>query len=435
MTKRYGIGLVGWGTVGDGVLEILHRDSQLFQERCGLELECRAVVTRTPSRVRNQEHLMQATLSDDLNVILTDDAIKTVLHLVGGIDVAYDIAAACITAGKHVVTANKALVAERGRELFSLAREHGVSIAFEAAVAGGIPVIAALRDGLVANHINGLHAILNGTCNYVLTQMEEHGLQFDDAIQQAQALGYAEADPKLDLDGTDSAHKLAIMARIAFSSPIEFGSFSIEGIEHITAEDIASAKRMNCRIKLLAEAARRDSGLELRVAPTLVPIDHPLASVPANYNGVLIDGHAAGPTLLVGQGAGALPTASAVLSDLVGIASGAYQETADLFTFFDPQDAIAIIPEREELTASYARFTVADRPGVLAGISQCLAERGISIMSIHQERPDEDGKAVLETITHPCAGGNFLDAIATMEQQDLFRGPPTLLRRLPQDIR
>ena len=302
-------------------------------------------------------------------------------------------------------------------------------------MAGGIPVIASLRDGLVANQIHGLHAILNGTCNYVLTQMEEHGLEYAEAVGQAQELGYAEADPKLDLDGTDTAHKLAIMARIAFSSHIEFGTFSVEGIEHITADDIASAKRMNCRIKLLAEAARRDNGLELRVAPTLVPIDHPLASVPANYNGVLIDGHAAGPTLLVGQGAGALPTASAVLADLVGIASGAYQETAGLFTFFDPQDAVSIIPEREEVTASYARFSVVDRPGVLAGISQCLAERGISIMSIHQERPDEDGKAVVETITHPCSGGDFLDAIAAMDKQAFFSGPPTLFRRIPQDIR
>ena len=433
MIQRYGIGLVGWGTVGDGALQILHRDKQLFRERCGLELECRAVVTRTPSRERNQAHLMGSILSDDLQVILDDPEIKTVLHLVGGTDIAFNIAAACIAKGKHVVTANKAMLAERGRELFPLARQRGVSIAFEAAVAGSIPVIASLRDGLVANHIHGLHAILNGTCNYVLTQMEEHGLQYDDAVAQAQELGYAEADPKLDVDGTDSAHKLAIMARIAFSSHIEFGSFSVEGIENITAEDIASAKRMNCRIKLLAEAARHDDGLELRVAPTLVPIDHPLASVPGNYNGVLIDGHAAGPTLLVGQGAGALPTASAVLADLIGIASGAYQEMADLFTFFDPEQAVAIIPERDELTASYARFTIADRPGVLAGISQCLAERGISIMSIHQERAHKDGNAVLETITHPCPGGSF-DAIEAIEQQGLLAEPPTLFRRLPQEI-
>ncbi|TVR46382.1 MAG: homoserine dehydrogenase, partial [Planctomycetota bacterium] len=350
---------MGWGTVGNGVLQLLHDDASLLQERCGLAFDCRAIVTRNLNRSRDQRLRGQAKLSTDLSAILEDDAIKSVIHLVGGTDDAFDIAAACLRAGKHVVTANKALLAERGRELFPLARQHQVAIAFEAAVAGGIPVIASLRDGLVANHIHSLHAILNGTCNYVLTQMEENGLDLNEAVGQAQELGYAESDPALDLNGTDTAHKLAILTRIAFSTVVEFGSFSVEGIQNITADDIASAKRMDCRIKLLAVAARRESGLELRVAPTLVPLDHPLASVPGNYNGVLIDGHAAGPNLLVGQGAGALPTASAVLSDLVGIATGAYQETAGVFSFFEPSEHVPVLAERDELTASYARFTVA----------------------------------------------------------------------------
>lgn len=434
MSTRYGIGLVGWGTVGGGVLQLLHDEGDLLRERCGLSFECRAIVTRHPERERPAHLRMNAKLSADLNTILDDPEIRTVLHLVGGTDDAFTIAAACLAAGKHVVTANKALLAERGRELFPLARQHGVAIAFEAAVAGGIPVIASLRDGLVGNHIRSLHAILNGTSNFVLTQMEDYGLEFDEAVAQAQALGYAEADPAMDINGTDSAHKLAILTRIAFSTVAEFGSFSVEGIEKITAEDIASAKRMDCRIKLLAVAARRENGLELRVAPTLVPLGHPLAGVPANYNGVLIDGHAAGPTLLVGQGAGSLPTASAVISDLVGIASGAYQETAGLFTFFEPHEAVPVLPEREELTASYARFTVADKPGVLAGISECFAQRGISIMSIRQDRPIDGDPAILEIITHPCPGGHFLDAVAAMGGEGLYMGHPTLLRRLPQDI-
>lgn len=434
MIQEYGIGLVGWGTVGNGVLQLLQDDAELIRERCGIAVQCRAIVTRNPKRPREQRLQGDAVLGDDLALILNDPQIRTVLHLVGGTEAAFDIAAACLTAGKHVVTANKALLAERGRELFPLARQNKVAIAFEAAVAGGIPVIASLRDGLVANHIKSLHAILNGTCNYVLTQMEENNLDFSEAVAQAQELGYAEDDPTLDIDGADSAHKLAILARIAFSTVIDFGSFSVEGIRNITAEDIASAKRLDCRIKLLAVAARREHGLELRVAPTLVPLDHPLASVPANYNGVLIDAHAAGPTLLVGQGAGALPTASAVISDLVGIATGAYQETAGVFSFFEPSETMPLVPEREELTGSYARFTVPDRPGVLAGISSALAAREISIMSLRQDRPDHETKAVLEIITHPCASGDFLDAIAAMERDHLLVGTPTLLRRIPQDI-
>lgn len=435
MVMSYGIGLVGWGTVGGGVLEILHQDGRLLEERCGMQVSCRAIVTKHPQRPRPTEQAPgNAVVSDDLNVIISDPQIHTVLHLVGGLEEAYDIAARCLRAGKHVVTANKALLAERGHDLFHIARQHQVCIAFEASVAGGIPVIASLRDGFVANKIISLHAILNGTCNYVLTQMEQFDLGFEEAVAAAKELGYAEADPTLDIDGTDSAHKLAILARIAFSTTVQFSDISVEGIQNITDEDMASAKRLGCRIKLLAVAARRDKGLELRVAPTLIPLNHPLANVPANYNGVLIDGHAAGPNLLVGQGAGALPTASAVIADLVGIASGAYQDTANHFTFFEPSYNVPVVSEREEVTGSYGRFTVPDRPGILAGISACFAERGISIQSIRQDRPAENDRAILETITHPCPGGDFLDAVQAMQKQGLLVENPVLWRRIPQDL-
>ncbi|MHC5067324.1 MAG: homoserine dehydrogenase, partial [Planctomycetota bacterium] len=331
--KSYAIGLVGWGTVGGGVIDIINRDAALISQRCGLDLHIKAIVTRSPERAREQER-GGATLSSDLDTILNDPEIETVIHLVGGTTAAKDIALACLRAGKHLVTANKALIAEHWDELFAVANEHQRAIAFEAAVAGGIPIIAALRDGLVANRVDGIEAILNGTCNYILTQMEVHGLSYDVALAQAQELGYAEADPTLDVNGTDTAHKLAILARIAYNTPVTFADVRVEGIESITAEDIASASRLGCRIKLLGLARERDEGLELSVAPCLVPLDNPMAGVNANYNAVRVLADNAGPTLLVGQGAGALPTASAVLADLVDIATGRHQQTAAQFGFF-----------------------------------------------------------------------------------------------------
>jgi homoserine dehydrogenase len=303
--ERCALGLIGWGTVGSGVVDILTRDAALFRERCGLDLYLKTIVTRTPSRDRGQKP-GSATVTDRVEVLLNDPEIRTVIHLVGGTTAAKDLCVASLKAGKHVVTANKALLAEHGDELFALAAKHQVTIAFEAAVAGGIPIIAALRDGLVANRIEGIYAILNGTCNYILTRMTEDGKDYGAALNEAQELGYAEADPTLDVNGTDTAHKLAILARIAFHGRIPLVELRCEGIDKITALDIESARTMGACIKLLAVAKPGARGLELRVAPTLIPIDHPLASVNKNYNGIYVHGSAAGPTLLVGQGAGAL---------------------------------------------------------------------------------------------------------------------------------
>lgn len=430
--QAYGIGLVGWGTVGGGVIEILNRDADLFRERCGLDIQLRTVVTRDPSRVRDQE-LTDVTLTDDLSVLLADDHIQCVLHLVGGTDVAKTIAIECLRAGKHVVTANKALVAEHGDELFQVAQDSKSTIAYEAAVAGSIPVIAALRDGLVANRIGAIQGILNGTCNYILTQMEERGWSYDEALTEAKRLGYAEADPTLDVDGTDTAHKLAILARIAFMDRIPFDSVDVEGIEAITATDIASAKRMGCRIKLLGVAERQDNGLALRVAPTLVPIDFPLAAVSANYNAVRIDANSAGPTLLVGQGAGALPTASAVLADMVDIATGRYAHTVEQFSFYAADAPARIIPELDVQTASYARFTVIDQTGTLAVVADHLNQAGVSILSLFQGRPNAEGIAVVEVTTHPCESGAFLKAIEEIDALEQVRAPTVVLRMLAAD--
>jgi homoserine dehydrogenase len=428
MSHTYRIGLIGWGTVGGGVIDILQRDGSLFEQRCGMHFELAAIVTRTPSRVRNQA-IADVPVSDDISLIIGDDSIATVLHLVGGTTAALDLALACLRAQKHVVTANKALIAEHGDELFAVARENGVAIAFEAAVAGAIPIIAALRDGLVANQIDSVQAILNGTCNFILTRMEQSGADFADALAEAQELGYAEADPTLDIDGTDTAHKLAILARIAFPGQVPLSSISVEGIENITAADIASAKRLGCRIKLLGVAQAQPEGLVLRVAPTLVPLSLPVASVMDSFNAVAVAGSAADATLLVGRGAGALPTASAVLADLVDIATGGYENTARHFSFFAASTPVTVVGEADEQTASFARFTVADQPGVMAKMTSILAKHGVSLLSLHQNNAS-DGQAEIDMTTHITKGGDFLQAVNEIDAADFALAPAVCLRRL-----
>jgi len=428
--ETHGVGIVGWGVVGSGAVEILERERELLAGRCGIDFRLKAIVDVDLDTERPVRPGPDTVIADDLTAILGDGSIDTVLHLVGGTTYARDIALACLQAGKHVVTSNKALVAEHGDELFAAARDHQAVIAYEAAVAGGIPVIAALREGLVANRIQALHAILNGTCNFILTQMEERGMGFDDAVKLAQELGYAEADPSLDVDGVDTAHKLAILARIAFGRSVAFGDISVEGIRGITAADIASAKRLGCRIKLLAVAVPREADFELRVAPCLVPLDHPVAGVSANYNAVLADAHAAGPTLLVGQGAGSLPTASAVIADLVDIATGGYAEVAKRFSFFQPAERLAVCAENEEVTGSYARFTVKDEPGVLAKITGMLSDHGISILSVHQESPEDADHAVVEVTTHRARGANFFAAIHEIDGSGITTAETSTLRTL-----
>jgi len=422
------LGLFGWGTVGGGVIDVLARDGNLIASRCGLAVHIKAIVTRTPSRVRSQG-AGTSVVGTDPRLILDDPEIRIVLLMVGGTIEARDLCLAAIASGKHVVTANKALLAVHGDELFAKAAARGVGIAFEAAVAGGIPVIAALRDGLVANRIEAIYAILNGTCNFILSTMEHEGLGYQEALAQAQRLGYAEADPTMDTDGSDTAHKLALLARIAFNARIPLNRVRIEGIQRIGFLDIRSAHTMGARIKLLAVARQRADGLELRVAPTLVPLDHPLADVHKNYNGIYMVGDAAGPTLLVGQGAGPLPTASAVLADVVDVASGRYQQTARRFTFFQGGTEPTYLGESDEHTGSYARFVVPDRAGILAGITQALSEHGVSVLSIHQGEPAA-GRAMIEIVTHPLRGGAFLSAIEHIDRMGLTMEPTVCLRRL-----
>jgi homoserine dehydrogenase len=426
--KRCPIGVVGFGVVGGGVVDVLHEDGVVIADRCGLQPVVKTIVTDLATSAGRDPH--GAQVSGDIQTICRDPEITTVVHAVGGTGIAKDLLLALIAAGKHVVTSNKALIAEHGDAIFAAAAAKGVAVAFEAAVAGGIPVIAALRDGLAANRIETIHAILNGTSNFILTQMEVESLDYATALKQAQALGYAEADPTLDVNGTDTAHKLAILARIAFAASVPVKVIRIEGIQAITAADIASARTMGCRIKLLAVARQQTSGLELRVAPTLVPLDHPLAAVNKNYNGIAIQGNNAGPHLLVGQGAGARPTASAVLADVIDVLSGRYQLTARQFPFFAARPTPAIVDVAEELTGSYARFAVADKPGVLAGITNLLSQHGASVLSIHQGAADAKGRATIEVSTHPMRGKSFLDAVEAIDGSGLTLSQTVCLRRM-----
>ncbi len=422
------IGLVGWGTVGDGVVSILRQDAAVLRERVGLDLRLKRIVTRTPGRARSGDAL-GAVVSDRIEDLTADAEITTVIHLANG-PAAKPLMVALLTAGKRVVTGNKALIAEHGDELFALAQKHGGSLAFEAAVAGGIPVIAALRDGLVANRINAIHAILNGTCNFILTMMETKGWDYAVALVEAQRLGYAELDPTLDVDGTDTAHKLAILTRIAFACRVPLTSIRTEGIQHLNADDIASARTMGCRIKLIATAAQTPAGLDLHVAPTLVPLDHPLAAVMRNFNGIYINGSNSGPQLFTGQGAGAAPTASAILADVVDTLIGRAEQTAAQFAFVHPAEPPALAGEADEVTGSWARFHVHDRPGVLAGITERLSRHGISVLSIHQGLPTSAGAATVEISTHPGRGGAFLLAVAEIDRAGFTTRPTTCLRRL-----
>jgi homoserine dehydrogenase len=422
-----GIGIIGFGVVGGGVVDVLAKDRATIAARTGVDLELRAVVSLPPY---HRSDVLGASLGKDLAAITGDSAIRIALLLVGGTTFAKDMCLACLKAGKHVVTSNKALIAAHGDELFAVAKEHHVAIAFEAAVAGGIPVIGALRDGLAANRIESITGILNGTCNFILTMMEQKQWSYQQALAEAQRLGYAEADPTLDVNGTDTGHKLAILSRIAFGIRVPLTALRIEGIQNVTAQDMASAARLKSRIKLLAMATQRPEGLELHVAPTLVPLDHPLAAVHMNYNGVYVVGSNSGPQLYTGQGAGALPTASAVLSDVIDVALGRAEQTFGSFGFVHHPTPPSFLPETEERTASYARFVSPDKPGILAGITQILSSKGISIRSIFQGESDDKGQASIELVTHPARGGDFLDAVTEIDHKQLTAAPSVCYRRL-----
>ena len=413
------IGLLGLGTVGGGTLELLARNGDEIARRAGRPLQVTHAAVRNPDRPRGAHAAHVERLTDPFELVHHPD-IDIVAELIGGLEPARELVLAAIGAGKHVVTANKALIAHHGNEIFDAARRAGVAVGFEAAVAGGIPIIKTLREGLAGNRIDGLAGIINGTANYILTQMRDAGLDFATALADAQRLGYAEADPSFDIDGVDAAHKLAILASIAFGMPLCFDQVQVHGIRNLSAVDVDYAGQLGYRLKLLGIARRSRAGVQLRVHPTLLPQRHLLAQVDGVINAVLVDSDALGQSLYYGAGAGAGPTASAVVADLVDIARALTIDPEHRVPYLafhhDHLQALPVLPDDAVESAFYLRLTALDQPGVLADVTRILGDLGISIEAILQKEPAPGASHVaVILLTHTVRERALRDAIARIE--------------------
>ncbi|MBK1695239.1 homoserine dehydrogenase [Chromatium weissei] len=427
------IGLLGLGTVGGGTVTVLTRNACEIARRAGRNIVIAHAAARdyNPSTINGLEQIER--ISDDAFAVVNDSEVQIVVELIGGYSPARELVLQAIANGKHVVTANKALIARHGNEIFAAAQQHGVMVGFEAAVAGGIPIIKALREGLAANHIEWIAGIINGTGNFILTEMRDKGRDFADVLAEAQALGYAEADPTFDVEGIDAAHKLTILGALAFGIPLQFERCFTEGISKIGALDVSCAAELGYRIKHLGIARRSPNGIELRVHPTLIPQRRLIANVDGVMNAVLVKGDAVGPTLYYGAGAGAQPTASAVIADLVDVVRALTTDSSNRVPHlaFQP-DALANTPvlamEAIE-TAYYLRLSALDQPGVMARIASILGEEGISIEAIKQKEPSEGETHVpLVMLTHRVLEGRMNQALARIEALESVQGSVVRIR-------
>ncbi len=431
--KPVKIGLLGLGTVGGGTVTVLTRNAREIARRAGRGIEIARAAAReyNPAGIEGLAHIGQ--IGDDAFAVVDDPSVQIVVELIGGYSPARELVLKAIANGKHVVTANKALIARHGNEIFAAARERGVMVGFEAAVAGGIPIIKALREGLAANHIEWIAGIINGTGNFILTEMRDKGRDFADVLAEAQARGYAEADPTFDVEGIDAAHKLTILASLAFGIPLQFDRCFTEGISRIEAQDVVYAGVLGYRIKHLGIARRCEHGIELRVHPTLIPQRRLIANVDGVMNAVLVKGDAVGPTLYYGAGAGALPTASSVVADLVDVVRALTTDPKNRVPHlaFQPDelaDTPVLAMEQVE-TAYYLRLTALDEPGVMARIASILGEEGISIEAIQQKEPGEgDTHVPLVMLTHRVLEGRMNQAIARIEALESVAGRVVRIR-------
>ncbi len=425
------VGLLGLGTVGGGTATVLSRNAQEIARRAGRGIVIDYAAALDLERAR--ELGLDCRLTQDAFEVVRDPGIDVVVELIGGYSPARELVLEAIDNGKHVVTANKALIALHGNEIFEKAQEKGVMVAFEAAVAGGIPIIKALREGLAANRIEWAAGIINGTGNFILTEMRDKGRDFEEVLREAQALGYAEADPTFDVEGIDAAHKLTIIAAIAFGIPLQFDRCYTEGITRITRGDVAFAAELGYRIKHLGITRKTDAGVELRVHPTLIPERRLIANVDGVMNAVLVQGDAVGPTLYYGAGAGAEPTASAVVADLIDVTRTLTADPGNRVPHlaFQP-DQLSDLPvlEMEAVeTAYYLRIQAQDRPGVMADISRILGDEGISIEALIQKEPAEGAATVpVILLTHRVREAAMNRAIAAIEALDSVTAPVTRIR-------
>jgi homoserine dehydrogenase len=442
MKEQLNVGLLGAGTVGSGTFKVLQRNQAEIRRRAGCGIAITMVAELDQARAQALVGKAQGVqIVADARTVIADPKIDVVVELIGGYGIARTLVLEAIAAGKHVVTANKALLAVHGSEIFAAARDRGVVVAFEAAVAGGIPIIKALREGLTANRIEWIAGIINGTTNFILSEMRAKGLDFAHVLRQAQELGYAEADPTFDIEGIDAAHKATIMSAIAFGIPVQFDKAHVEGIGNLSAVDIRYAEQLGYRIKLLGITKRRSDagagahgGIELRVHPTLVPAKRLIANVEGAMNAVVVQGDAVGTTLYYGKGAGSEPTASAVVADLVDIAriATAQPDQRVPSLAFQPEalQDTPILPIEQTITAFYLRLQVADEPGVLARITTLLAEHSISIDALLQ-RESEEGEAQTDVIilTHDTVEGRMQAAMAQMQALPTVLAPIVSLRK------
>ena len=431
------VGLLGVGTVGSGTATVLKRNAAEISRRVGRDIVLTMAANLDLEYARQVVGEGVEVVADGFAVARHPD-IDIVIELIGGTGIAKELVLAAIDSGKHVVTANKKLLAEHGNEIFARAQAKGVIVAFEAAVAGGIPIIKALREGLSANRIEWIAGIINGTSNFILTEMREKGSAFADVLAEAQRLGYAEADPTFDIEGHDAAHKLTIMAAIAYGIPMQFDKAYLEGISKLTARDIRYAEELGYRIKLLGITRRTAEGVELRVHPTLIPEARLIANVNGVMNAVMVKGDAVGATMYYGAGAGSLPTASAVVADIIDVArlATADPEHRVPHLAFQPDELsdLAIVPMSEVVTSYYLRLNVADEAGVLASVTGILASLGISIDAVRQREADEVGgegstQTDLIILTHECVEAKMNEALAQMQALPTVLAPITRIRK------
>ncbi len=426
--KPVNVGICGLGTVGGGTFNVLTENAQDIARRAGREI----VIAQVGARRDNPTcDTSTTTVSRDIFEVAKNPDIDIVVELIGGYDVAKQLVMTAIENGKHVVTANKALIAEHGDEIFAAAEAKGVSVMYEAGVAGGIPIIKALREGLAANNINWLAGIINGTGNFILTEMRDKGRDFNDVLKEAQELGYAEADPTFDVEGIDAAHKLTILSSIAYGIPLQFERCFTEGISKITRDDVEYAEELGYRIKHLGVSRKSANGIDLRVHPTLIPESRPIATVDGVLNAVMVNGNAVGDTLYVGAGAGAGPTASAVVADIVDLARTIDADASARVNHlaFDQVDTTEVLSMDDVETAYYLRIPVQDKTGVLASIASILSERGINIEAIIQKEPkDDEALAQIILLTHSIVERTMNDAMTAIEALDSTVGEVTRIR-------
>ncbi len=426
--KEIGVGLLGFGTVGAGVVEGLQRNADLLAQRVGAKPVLRWIADLDLDRDRGVA-VDKAILTRDARAVVEDPKVDVIVELIGGVGIAKELVTRALELGKPVVTANKKMLAEHGAELFGLAARKSATLAFEASVAGGIPIIKALREGLVANHIEEVYGILNGTCNYILTRMEREGLPFDEVLKAAQAAGYAEAEPSLDIDGLDTAHKAALLASLSYGFPVPMKALHVEGIRGLATDEIQNAAELGYRIKLLALLKHSEAGVSVRVHPTLLPRGHMLASVDSVFNAVLVRGDISGDTLYYGRGAGRLPTASAVIADIADVASRLARGEKGGLPVLPPNGrALPLVPMPEVASRYYLRLSLLDQPGALARVATILGAHGISIASMMQKEVRRGGHVPVIVLTHRAVEKSFAAALKEIDALDVVGAQTVRLR-------